>query len=219
MSRVFGTPANRALLNLHFLQRSVRKDTGVGQSDAVTRPVKQVAIAGAGTMGQEIAIANLRRQLNVTLTDIDAQTLSFAKTSIFNTGECFGQLKTCSDLPELANCQLVIETIIENQQAKQSYYESIEPAMSDDAVLVSNTSTIPITKLAERLARPNQFCGMHFFHPVAERPLLEIIRGQDTDDETVATAFQYGKQLGKVPIVVADSPRIRGQPLVISVRE
>jgi 3-hydroxyacyl-CoA dehydrogenase len=100
----------------------------------------------------------------------------------------------------------VIEAIIENIEIKKQLYADLESKLADDAILASNTSTIPITTLASDLARPEQFCGIHFFNPVRKMPLVEVIRGEKTSDETVATAVAYAKSLGKSPIVVNDGP-------------
>ena len=107
---------------------------------------------------------------------------------------------------ELAPCDLVIEAIVENPEVKKQLYARLEPQLRHDAILASNTSTIPITKLAEGLKHPERFCGIHFFNPVRKMPLVEVIRGAKTSDETVATAVAYAKNIGKSPIVVNDGP-------------
>ena len=105
-----------------------------------------------------------------------------------------------------ASCDLVIEAIIEKPEAKQELYARIEPKMKDGAILASNTSAISITRLAEKLKHPERFCGIHFFNPVRKMPLVEVIRGAKTNDETIATAVAYAKSIGKSPIVVNDGP-------------
>ena len=112
---------------------------------------------------------------------------------------------TCSD-EELAACDLVIEAIVENAEPKKKLYARLEPQLQAETILASNTSTIPITSLAEGLKRPERFCGIHFFNPVRKMPLVEVIRGKQTSDETVATAVAYAKNIGKSPIVVNDGP-------------
>jgi 3-hydroxyacyl-CoA dehydrogenase/enoyl-CoA hydratase/3-hydroxybutyryl-CoA epimerase/3-hydroxyacyl-CoA dehydrogenase/enoyl-CoA hydratase/3-hydroxybutyryl-CoA epimerase/enoyl-CoA isomerase len=112
---------------------------------------------------------------------------------------------TLSDI-ELCHADIVIEAIIEQPQAKEHLYGRIEPLMPDDAILCSNTSTIPITRLAAGLEHPERFCGLHFFNPVRQMPLVEVIRGKKTSDETIATAVAYAKALGKSPIVMNDGP-------------
>jgi 3-hydroxyacyl-CoA dehydrogenase/enoyl-CoA hydratase/3-hydroxybutyryl-CoA epimerase/3-hydroxyacyl-CoA dehydrogenase/enoyl-CoA hydratase/3-hydroxybutyryl-CoA epimerase/enoyl-CoA isomerase len=107
---------------------------------------------------------------------------------------------------DLAACDLVIEAVVENADVKRKIFERIEPQLGPDAILASNTSTIPITGLAQSLKRPEQFCGIHFFNPVRKMKLVEVIRGQRTSDETVATAVAHAKRIGKMPIVVNDGP-------------
>jgi 3-hydroxyacyl-CoA dehydrogenase/enoyl-CoA hydratase/3-hydroxybutyryl-CoA epimerase/3-hydroxyacyl-CoA dehydrogenase/enoyl-CoA hydratase/3-hydroxybutyryl-CoA epimerase/enoyl-CoA isomerase len=85
-------------------------------------------------------------------------------------------------------------------------FARLEPLLAEDAILCSNTSTIPITQLAEGLERPEQFCGLHFFNPVRQMPLVEVIRGKKTSDATITTAVAYAKRLGKSPIVMNDGP-------------
>jgi 3-hydroxyacyl-CoA dehydrogenase/enoyl-CoA hydratase/3-hydroxybutyryl-CoA epimerase/3-hydroxyacyl-CoA dehydrogenase/enoyl-CoA hydratase/3-hydroxybutyryl-CoA epimerase/enoyl-CoA isomerase len=100
----------------------------------------------------------------------------------------------------------VIEAIIENADIKRQLYARLEPQLRPAAILGSNTSTIPITSLAHELKRPENFCGIHFFNPVRRMQLVEVIRGEKTSDQTVATVVAYAKLLGKMPIVVNDGP-------------
>jgi len=111
-----------------------------------------------------------------------------------------------TDPARIARCDLVIESVTETPAVKQQLYGWLEPHLGAGAILASNTSTIPIGRLAEGLADGGRFCGLHFFHPVRRRPLVEVIRGPQTRDETIATAVGYVKQIGKMPIVVDDGP-------------
>ena len=101
---------------------------------------------------------------------------------------------------------IVVEAVVENPKVKGSVLAEIEGVIGDDAILTSNTSTISITELAKNLKRPEKFCGMHFFNPVHKMPLVEIIRGEKTSDETVNAVVAYALKLGKTPIVVNDCP-------------
>jgi 3-hydroxyacyl-CoA dehydrogenase/enoyl-CoA hydratase/3-hydroxybutyryl-CoA epimerase/3-hydroxyacyl-CoA dehydrogenase/enoyl-CoA hydratase/3-hydroxybutyryl-CoA epimerase/enoyl-CoA isomerase len=112
---------------------------------------------------------------------------------------------TTSDI-ELCHSGIIVEAIFENLAAKRHLYARLEPLMREGAILASNTSTIPITELAAGLERPAQFCGLHFFNPVRQMQLVEVIRGRETSDATVATAVAYAKTLGKSPIVMNDGP-------------
>jgi 3-hydroxyacyl-CoA dehydrogenase/enoyl-CoA hydratase/3-hydroxybutyryl-CoA epimerase/3-hydroxyacyl-CoA dehydrogenase/enoyl-CoA hydratase/3-hydroxybutyryl-CoA epimerase/enoyl-CoA isomerase len=107
---------------------------------------------------------------------------------------------------EFSRCDLVIEVVVENLQVKLDLLRRIEPVLAEHAILASNTSAISIGKLAQALRRPERFCGIHFFNPVRKMQLVEVIRGPQTSDETVATAVAYAKSIGKSPIVVQDGP-------------
>jgi 3-hydroxyacyl-CoA dehydrogenase/enoyl-CoA hydratase/carnithine racemase len=221
MAALFGSPVNRALINVFFLADRNKKDTGVDKPDVPTRPIKSVAVIGSGIMGQGIAAANLRRDRSVTMTDAAAKALSAGVQKVLEEVSYNKQTKgpdpqravkfaallnaTTTDA-EVAAADLVIEAVVENPEVKQQVFARLEPQMRDDAILASNTSTIPITTLAKKLKRPQQFCGIHFFNPVRKMPLVEVIRGKETSDETIATAVAYAKAIGKSPIVVNDGP-------------
>jgi 3-hydroxyacyl-CoA dehydrogenase / enoyl-CoA hydratase / 3-hydroxybutyryl-CoA epimerase len=110
-----------------------------------------------------------------------------------------------TDFAQLAGCDLVIEAVFEDRAIKADVTKKAEAVIGAGAVFASNTSTLPITGLAEASARPNQFIGLHFFSPVDKMPLVEIIVGAKTDDATLAKGFDYVLQIGKTPIVVNDS--------------
>ena len=221
MAALFGSPVNRALINVFFLTDRNKKDTGVDRPNVPTRPIKSVAVLGAGIMGQGIAAANLKRELPVAMTDAVPKALAVGVQKILEEVSYNKLTKgpdpqravkyaallnaTTADV-ELAACDLVIEAVVENPDVKQQIYARLEPQLRDDAILASNTSTIPITRLAEGLKRPERFCGIHFFNPVRKMPLVEVIRGKQTSDETIATAVAYAKSIGKSPIVVNDGP-------------
>ena len=107
---------------------------------------------------------------------------------------------------EVAAADIIVEAIIEKEDAKKQLFARLEPQLGDATLLCSNTSTIPISDLAGDLAHPERFCGLHFFNPVRKMPLVEVIRGTQTSDETIATAVAYAKKLGKSPVVVNDGP-------------
>ena len=116
-----------------------------------------------------------------------------------------GKIKTTTSYDDLEGCDLVIEAVFEDREVKANCTRQSEAVIPASAVYASNTSTLPITSLAEVSERPNQFIGLHFFSPVDKMPLVEIIMGEKTDDETLAKAFDYVLQIGKTPIVVNDS--------------
>jgi 3-hydroxyacyl-CoA dehydrogenase/enoyl-CoA hydratase/3-hydroxybutyryl-CoA epimerase/3-hydroxyacyl-CoA dehydrogenase/enoyl-CoA hydratase/3-hydroxybutyryl-CoA epimerase/enoyl-CoA isomerase len=220
MAQLFGTPVNRALVNVFFLSDRNKKDRGVA-ADVQPRQVNSVAVVGAGIMGAGIASATLKRNLAVALADASPTALAAGTAKVLEEVAYNKETKqvdpqraiqyaarlnsTVSD-GEIATSDLVIEAIVESAEPKRKLYARLEPLFGDETIIGSNTSTIPITSLAEGLKRPERFCGIHFFNPVRKMPLVEVIRGKQTSDETIATAVAFAKSIGKSPIVVNDGP-------------
>jgi 3-hydroxyacyl-CoA dehydrogenase/enoyl-CoA hydratase/3-hydroxybutyryl-CoA epimerase/3-hydroxyacyl-CoA dehydrogenase/enoyl-CoA hydratase/3-hydroxybutyryl-CoA epimerase/enoyl-CoA isomerase len=220
-SNLFGTPINRSLINVFFLTDRNKKDPGVSDKSIQPRPINSMGVIGAGIMGAGIAATTVRRKIPVTITDAAAAALQKGVQNILEEASFDKQTKgvdpekavanaamvnaTMAEV-EFAGCDLVIEAVVENPEVKQQLYAKIEPQLRDDAILATNTSTIPIKVLAANLKRPENFCGIHFFNPVRKMPLVEVIRGPQTSDETVVTAVAYAKRIGKSPIVVNDGP-------------
>jgi 3-hydroxyacyl-CoA dehydrogenase/enoyl-CoA hydratase/3-hydroxybutyryl-CoA epimerase/3-hydroxyacyl-CoA dehydrogenase/enoyl-CoA hydratase/3-hydroxybutyryl-CoA epimerase/enoyl-CoA isomerase len=183
------------------------------------RIVRSVAIIGAGTMGAAVAAANVEHGLPVVIIDADDTALVSAPQRVFaevsqtqatSNGQALAavsRLVRCTTDPaEVASCDLVLESVTETAPAKHSVYAAVEPHLRATATLASNTSTIPIARLAAGLSQRHRFCGLHFFHPVRNRPLVEVVRGPETSDQTIGTAVAYAKGIGKMPIVVRDGP-------------
>jgi 3-hydroxyacyl-CoA dehydrogenase len=195
------------------------RETAPGLGSSKVRAIRNVAIVGAGMMGAAIAAANVRRSMPVVLADADERVLATAAARIAGELSQQGWLPspenvdaacrlvatTCDDA-RLGACDLVIESIVEAAGAKQELFARLEPRLAVGTLLASNTSTIPIARLAANLANAGRFLGIHFFHPVARRPLVEIVRGPQTEDRSIAAAVAYAKAIGKVPIVVNDGP-------------
>ena len=219
-AKLFGSPVNRALLNVFFLRDRNKKETGVA-AEVKPRQVHSAGVVGAGVMGQGIAAASVKRGIPTAIMDANQEALARGVQSVLKEVAYNRQIKgpdvqraiqmaplvngTLSDI-ELCHSDVVIEAIVEDRDAKRHLFARLEPLMRDEAILCSNTSTIPITQLADGLERPAQFCGLHFFNPVRQMPLVEVIRGEKTGDATVATAVAYAKALGKSPIVMNDGP-------------
>lgn len=220
MSRLFGSPVNASLLNVFFLTDRNKRDPGV-EGDLVPASIDSVGVVGAGIMGSGIAAANVRRKIPAVLTDAQAAALARGTQLVLEEAaydrqaksvttekmsEAATLLNSSTSNTELLDCDLVIEAIVEKIEIKRKLFAAIESGLRDDAILASNTSTIPITQLAEGLTKPERFCGIHFFNPVRRMKLVEVIRGEQTSDQTIATAVAYVKRLGKMPIVVNDGP-------------
>jgi 3-hydroxyacyl-CoA dehydrogenase/enoyl-CoA hydratase/3-hydroxybutyryl-CoA epimerase len=184
------------------------------------RLAQKVAVLGAGMMGAGIAYVSARNGMQVVLKDVSleaaekgkaysAKLLSKAvergKMTQEKADEVLARITPTDDYAELAGCDLVVEAVFEKQSLKQEVFDAAEKVVAPDALLGSNTSTLPITGLAEGVQRKQDFIGLHFFSPVDKMPLLEIIRGAETSDETLARALDYAAQIKKTPIVVNDS--------------
>jgi 3-hydroxybutyryl-CoA dehydrogenase len=185
--------------------------------------IQSVVVIGSGTMGRGIAQVAATAGLATYVFDSNAAQLESAKaeiekslTKLVEKGKLATDkahtartnLKTCTSLKDAdwSRVGIVIEAIFENFDAKTSLYKSAAALMKPDAILASNTSSISITKLAAATDRPAKFIGMHFFNPVPIMTLVEVIRGAQTNDATVATVNALAKQMGKNPLCCNDRP-------------
>ncbi len=158
---------------------------------------KRVGVIGAGMMGAGIAQANASRGIPCVLEDVAIDKARQAAKH---------ELVTPSaDVADLKGCELIIEAVFEQRALKAQVTREAEPLLAEGGIFASNTSTLPISGLAQASAAPQRFVGLHFFSPVHRMKLVEIIRGQATDDGTIARAYDYVLALGKTPIVVNDS--------------
>jgi 3-hydroxyacyl-CoA dehydrogenase/enoyl-CoA hydratase/3-hydroxybutyryl-CoA epimerase len=185
-----------------------------------THEVGKVLVVGAGMMGAGIAYVAAKAGLEVVLKDvtleaaqrgkayaekIEAKALTRGRTSAANSEALLARILPTDDLDSCRGIDFAVEAVFENVELKQSVFVEIESVVGVDAVLASNTSTLPITSLAEAVTRPGDFIGLHFFSPVERMSLVEIIKGEQTSPETLAKGFDFVQQLGKTPIVVSDS--------------
>jgi 3-hydroxyacyl-CoA dehydrogenase/enoyl-CoA hydratase/3-hydroxybutyryl-CoA epimerase/3-hydroxyacyl-CoA dehydrogenase/enoyl-CoA hydratase/3-hydroxybutyryl-CoA epimerase/enoyl-CoA isomerase len=220
MAQLFGTPENRALINVFFLTDRNKRDSGL-EKPAEARPIHSVGIIGAGIMGAGIAAATVKSETVTTLLDASAEALAKGARGVIEEVAYDRKTKkadadralrfapllhSATSDADLADCDLVVEAIIEKEEPKKQLYAQLEPLLKPGAMLVSNTSTLPITKLAASLKAPDRFAGLHFFNPVRRMKLVEVIRGQATSDDTVASLVAFAKRIGKMPIVVGDGP-------------
>lgn len=187
---------------------------------AETAPIKKIGILGAGMMGAGIAYACAQRGLQVVLKDVSMEAAekgkSYAEKALHKrlqqgrTDEqkmqaILERIQPTASSEDLTGCELVIEAVFESRDLKAQVTTEAEAQLDASAIFASNTSTLPITGLAQASARPQNFIGLHFFSPAEKMPLVEIIRGEQTSDETLARAFAFVQQIGKTPIVVNDS--------------
>ncbi|MFH9087370.1 3-hydroxyacyl-CoA dehydrogenase NAD-binding domain-containing protein [Streptomyces sp. NPDC017673] len=184
------------------------------------RQVRKVAVLGAGMMGAGIAYACARAGIDVVLKDVSleaavkgkgyseklcAKAVSKGRTSQEKADALLARITPTAEVADLAGCDAVIEAVFEDTSLKHKVFQEIEAVVAPDALLCSNTSTLPITTLAEGVQRQTDFIGLHFFSPVDKMPLVEIIKGERTGEETLARAFDLVRQINKTPIVVNDS--------------
>ncbi|NWN92142.1 3-hydroxyacyl-CoA dehydrogenase [Marinobacter adhaerens] len=181
---------------------------------------KKVGVLGAGMMGAGIAYSTASRGIEVVLKDVSkenaekgkrysedllAKKVSRGRMTEEKKADVLNRITATDSAADLDGCDLVIEAVFEDSDLKAKVTAEAEPRLVKNGIFASNTSTIPITQLAEASARPENFIGLHFFSPVDKMMLVEIIVGEKTSDETLAKAFDYVQQIGKIPVVVNDS--------------
>jgi 3-hydroxyacyl-CoA dehydrogenase/enoyl-CoA hydratase/3-hydroxybutyryl-CoA epimerase len=181
---------------------------------------KKMVVLGAGMMGAAIAYVSAKAGIEVVLKDVDLEAaergkgysqglvekaISRGRMSEEKGAELLALITPTADAADAAGAELVIEAVFEDPAVKAQVFAEIEPHLAEGALLGSNTSTLPITGLAEGVSRPADFIGLHFFSPVDKMPLLEIIKGEQTSEETLYRALDVAKKIRKTPIVVNDS--------------
>ena len=227
-SELAKTSVAKQLVRVYRLRERNRSDCGLGKSAQLTpnkslsvNELQMPSIVGAGIMGAGITARHVRSGFVTKLVDINAEALEqsiptileeaawdryYQKTNQERVGELTGRLMSSTQLSSIADTDIVIESVIERTDLKRQVLAEIEATVSPSTVICTNTSTNPIATLADVFSDPTRFCGMHFFNPVRKMSLVEVIRGPDTSDSTVASVVLHAKRLKKVPVVVQDSP-------------
>lgn len=215
---VLSTESKNMINTLWTQLNSIKKGQSRPQSIARAK-TKKVGILGAGMMGAGIAYVTAKAGIDVVLLDTEITAAEKGKAYSSNVLDkaisrqrateekkqaLLKRIKPTVSYDDLADCDLIIEAVFENRDIKAKCTQQSEAVISNTVVYASNTSTLPITGLAKASTRPNQFIGLHFFSPVDKMPLVEVIMGEQTDDVTLAKAFDYVGQIGKTPIVVND---------------
>ena len=211
------TPQAAALVGV-FLNDQLVKKRAKDQSKSAHN-INEMAVLGAGIMGGGIAYQSAVKGLPIIMKDIKAEQLDLGmneaskllgkevergKISTAKMGETLSKIRPTLNYGDFGTPDIVIEAVVEYEKIKKAVLAETESLIKDTAILASNTSTISITELAKSLKRPENFVGMHFFNPVHRMPLVEIIRGERTSDEAVATTVALAQKMGKTPIVVND---------------
>jgi len=212
--------ASKNMINTLWYQLNAIKKGASRPKGAVPAKVQKLGILGAGMMGGGIAYVSARAGIDVVLLDTTQELADKGKA--YSQGLLDGAVRKGRSTPEkrdallsrimattrfddLKGCDLVIEAVFEDRAVKAEVTKKAEAQLDSGATFASNTSTLPITGLAKASVRPGQFIGLHFFSPVDKMPLVEIIVGKETSDDTLAKGFDYVLQIGKTPIVVNDS--------------
>jgi 3-hydroxyacyl-CoA dehydrogenase / enoyl-CoA hydratase / 3-hydroxybutyryl-CoA epimerase len=214
------TDISKNLIHVFYLTEMVKKSTGV-QSGVKARPVKNLGVLGAGTMGGGIAYVAADKGIATRVKDIsheaNAKALKHAydlwnklkKKKVidqYQFSQKMALVSTTLDFSGFKNIDVTVEAIVEDMAIKQKVIAQTAAAMKSNAIIVTNTSSLSVTEMAKGHPHPEFFAGMHFFSPVHKMPLVEIIRGAKSSDETIATIFELSKKMGKMPVVVKDGP-------------
>ncbi len=201
--------------DLQTINSGGSRPEGIGKT-----PITKIGVLGAGMMGAGIAYVSAKAGFDVVLKDVsieaaqkgkgyseklEAKALERGKTTAEKSEALLGRITPTADPADLKGVDFVIEAVFESQELKHKVFQEIEDIVEPNAILGSNTSTLPITGLATGVKRQEDFIGIHFFSPVDKMPLVEIIKGEKTSDEALARVFDYTLAIGKTPIVVNDS--------------
>lgn len=214
-----GSDQARALVGI-FLNDQYVKGQAKKLAGQVEAPA-HAAVLGAGIMGGGIAYQSALKGVPVLMKDISEKSLTLGmneagklldkqrergKIDGLKMAQTLATIQPTLDYAGISRAQVVVEAVVENPKVKAAVLAEAEALLDEQAVLASNTSTIPISDLARSLKRPENFCGMHFFNPVHRMPLVEVIRGEKTSERTLATVVAYALRMGKTPVIVNDCP-------------
>ena len=220
LARLIVSPVAKNMINTFFFNMNAIKSGQSRPKDVPRYKPQKVGILGAGMMGGGIAYAQASRGVATVLKDVSLDKAEHGKAysgkltqsrvdsgrmSAQDQAALLGRITPAGSAEALRGCDLIIEAVFENRELKAKVTKEAEPMLAEGGFFASNTSTLPISGLAKASAKPGKFVGIHFFSPVDKMKLVEIIRGKETDDETVARAFDYVQAIGKIPIVVNDS--------------
>ena len=219
-SKLALTPESKHLISLFFTSERLKHDSGVGK-DVQAKPLHRAAVFGGGTMGSGIlwlfskidVPVRLKvrgeKQIAETLQAVNKNYMAIKKRGRLSQREIELKLDLISADTEFRGFEMsdiAIEAIVEDVSAKETLYKILETQLDKEAIIATNTSSLSVSTLARSLKYPERFIGMHFFNPVNRMPLVEVIRGDKTSDESVATVITLAKRAGKTPIVVGDCP-------------
>jgi 3-hydroxyacyl-CoA dehydrogenase/enoyl-CoA hydratase/3-hydroxybutyryl-CoA epimerase/enoyl-CoA isomerase len=214
------TPESAAQTGIFLADQYIK---GVAKKQAKSSPLKinQAAVIGAGIMGGGIAYQSAYKGIPIVMKDINQGALDLGMNeaasilgkkvkrghmAMDKMVATLGKIKPTLEERDLSGTDIVVEAVVEHPKVKQTVLSALEEQLPQGTIITSNTSTIQIDELASALKNPASFCGMHFFNPVPKMPLVEIIRGKQTSEDTINAVVDYALKLGKSPIVVNDCP-------------
>ena len=216
MAKLVSDPQAGNMIRSLFVSKQAAEKGARRPAGIAPAPVRKLGMLGAGLMGAGVAMVSAQAGIEVVLLDRDqaaaakgkqytADRLAKKRTSPEKTAEVLGRIHATADYADLAGCDLIVEAVFETRDIKADVTRKTEAVVGADTIFGSNTSTLPITGLAEAWSKPANFIGIHFFSPVEKMPLVEIIVGQQTGPEAIAKALDFVAQIRKTPIVVNDS--------------
>ncbi len=216
MAKLVSDPQAGNMIRSLFVSKQAAEKGARRPKGVTPAPVKKLGMLGAGLMGAGVAMVSAQAGIEVVLLDrsiedaekgkqYTADRLAKKRTDPAKAAEILGRIHPTSDYGDLAGCDLIIEAVFETRDIKADVTKKTEAVVGADTIFGSNTSTLPITGLAEAWSKPANFIGIHFFSPVEKMPLVEIIVGKHTGPEAIAKALDYVAKIRKTPIVVNDS--------------
>lgn len=210
---------SKNLIEIFFTNEALKKDSGIENSEIKAQKIENSAVIGAGIMGGGIAWAFSNSDINVRIKDVAnegiaigykqvakifSQLVKIRKLTKSEVAMKTSRITSSTDYRGFKSVDFVVEAVPENMAIKKNILAELETKISDKTIIASNTSSLSITEMSHALQVPERFVGMHFFNPVNRMPLVEIIKGEKTSDEAIATAVALSKKLKKTPIVVKD---------------
>ncbi len=218
--RTLETPESQAMIRTLFFSLQELNKGARRPADVAETKVKKLGVLGAGLMGAGVAYVSAQAGMDVVLLDVNKDNAEKGKgysTRLLDKDLGKGRITEADkqafldritptdSYDDLADCDFIVEAVFENPKIKDEVIRAAEAKLGSNSIFGTNTSTLPISQLAESSVRPDRFIGVHFFSPVERMPLVELIKGEKTGDEAVARALDYVKQIKKTPIVVNDS--------------
>jgi 3-hydroxyacyl-CoA dehydrogenase/enoyl-CoA hydratase/3-hydroxybutyryl-CoA epimerase len=217
-SKLAASSICKNLIELFFTGEEIKKDSGIA-NDVLEKEIKKAGVLGAGVMGGGIAWLFSNYDISVRMKDIAQNAIALGFNQVLKIYQQLMKIKkytesevslkmnnVTSDINYIGfkDADIVVEAIVENMEIKKKSLAELENYVNENTIIASNTSSLSITEMGSVLKHPQRFAGMHFFNPVNRMPLVEVIRGEKTSDQTVASIVKLSKKMGKTPIVVQD---------------